>query len=296
LCEQAADAVDPRDRDKEVTARERGPGNGAEAVVGEFARRQREMYEGSPVEPLLELMAEDIVWHVPGTSPIAGDYRGRLAVLDYFQCRREMAGGRIAITKHAHACNADTVVQLADGEAVLGESPTHWRTAGVYRVADGRLAEVWLVPLDQRAFDQTWSRARPEPFSYSQRVRPQDCAAGGPLGHPRFLEFFEAAFIEWWRVRCGELQTSLGPNRRLTVAAVSVDYLAAVHCDEEVRTEVACDRVGRSSLRISYTAWVQDRQVARANSRYVCVTRRAGRPAPLPADMSITPEWLRPPR
>jgi ketosteroid isomerase-like protein len=58
-------------------------------LVAEFLRRQREMYEGGPVDPVLELMAQNIVWHVPGTSPIAGEYRARLAVLDYFQVRAQ---------------------------------------------------------------------------------------------------------------------------------------------------------------------------------------------------------------
>ena len=103
-----------------------------------------------------------------------------------------------------------------------------WRTAGVYRVAGGRIAEAWLVPLDQEHFDRVWAATRPAPFVYIQRVRPQECAASTMLGHPRFLEFFEAAFIECWRERFGQLDASLGGDRRLTVAAVNVRYLAPV--------------------------------------------------------------------
>ena len=50
---------------------------------------------------------------------------------------------------------------------------------------------------------------RSAPFVYAQRVRPQECAASTMLGHPRFLEFFEAAFIECWRERFGGLDASL---------------------------------------------------------------------------------------
>lgn len=42
------------------------------------------MYAGGPVEPVAELLAEDIVWRVPGKSPIAGEHRGVAAVLEYF--------------------------------------------------------------------------------------------------------------------------------------------------------------------------------------------------------------------
>ena len=49
----------------------------AKAVVDEFLARQRAMYAGGDVAPVADLLAENVVWHVPGTSPIAGDYRGR---------------------------------------------------------------------------------------------------------------------------------------------------------------------------------------------------------------------------
>ena len=127
----------------------------AQAIVGEFLARQRAMYAGGPVGPVAELMAEDIVWHVPGTSPIAGDHVGREAVLAYFEARRAIAGGPISIVKHGELAGEDVVVQLADGSAdALGS----WRTAGVYRVAGGVVAEAWLVPLELAAFDRVWGR------------------------------------------------------------------------------------------------------------------------------------------
>jgi ketosteroid isomerase-like protein len=98
---------------------------------------------------------------VPGRSPIAGEYRGREAVVGYFRSRRELAGGAIAITKHGELVGPDVVVQLADGRATLGGEEVTWRTAGVYRVADGKIAEAWLVPLDAEAFDRAWGRTRP---------------------------------------------------------------------------------------------------------------------------------------
>jgi ketosteroid isomerase-like protein len=47
---------------------------GAAAVVEEFLRPQPEMY-GNDHRPVGALVADDVVWHVPGTSPIAGGYR-----------------------------------------------------------------------------------------------------------------------------------------------------------------------------------------------------------------------------
>jgi len=240
------------------------------------------MYAGGEVEPVAELLAQDVVWHVPGRSPIAGDYNGRDAVVNYFTARRKLAGGAIAITKHGELAGSDVVVQLADGRAALGGEQTVWRTAGVYRVADGKIAEAWLVPLEAAAFERAWARTRPDAFLYRQRVRPQYCAASTFLGHPRFLEFFEAAFVEWWRARAGGLEESLGPERRLTLATVQVDYLAPVRLDDELKVEVWLARASRCSLQLGYDAFVADVLAARARSRYVCLDASSGAPAAFP--------------
>ena len=254
----------------------------SQAVVEQFLTRQREMYSGGDLAAVEELLAEEVVWHVPGTSPIAGSYRGRAAVIGYFRVRRELAGGPITIDERGQAHHEEALVQLADGGARLGGEEVVWRTAGVYRVAGGRIAEAWLVPLDQEQFDRLWATTRPAPFVHIQRVRPQECAASTMLGHPRFLEFFEAAFIECWRDRFGQLDASLGSDRRLTVAAVDVRYLAPVRSDDELRIEVTIDRLTERSLQVHYDAFVEDARVAEARSRYVCLDAASGEPASLP--------------
>src|SRR5215212_2535092 len=140
----------------------------ASEVVEEFLARQREMYAGGDLALVEELLDEDVVWHVPGTSPVAGDYRGRDAVIGYFRLRRELAGGTIQVTKAGAAHHDEALVQLADGRATLGGADVVWRTAGVYRVARGKVAEAWLVPLDSEHFDRVWGATRREPFTYVQ--------------------------------------------------------------------------------------------------------------------------------
>src|SRR3954447_9751134 len=253
----------------------------AKEVVDEFLARQREMYAGGDLAPVAELLDPDVVWHVPGTSPIAGDYRGRDGVLGYFRLRRELAGGSIRISKQGESHHSEALVQLADGRASLGGEDVVWRTAGVYRVAGGKIAEAWLVPLDSEHFDRVWAATRPEPFVYTQRVRPQECAASKMLGHPRFLEFFEAAFIECWRERFGSLDESLGPARALTVAAVDVPHLRPVRGDDELRIEVVFDRLTERSIQVHYDAFVKGVRVADASSRYVCLDAESGEPTSL---------------
>jgi uncharacterized protein len=115
------------------------------------------MYAGGDVGAVAELLAEDVVWHVPGTSPIAGDHAGRAAVIAYFERRRALADHTFVMHPRGALEDGDAVVQLVDGEAVIGGERRTWSTAGVYRIAGGRVAEVWLVPLDLAAFDAIWS-------------------------------------------------------------------------------------------------------------------------------------------
>lgn len=123
----------------------------------EFSRRQAEMYRGGDASAVRELLAPGVVWHVPGESAIAGDHRGRDAVMDYFERRRALAGGAMTIIAGEKLVSGDVVVQLADGQI----DQLRWRTAGVYRFEGERLAEAWLVPFELAAFDAIWTAFPP---------------------------------------------------------------------------------------------------------------------------------------
>ena len=129
----------------------------ARPIVERFFALQRAMYLGGPIEPVERLLADDVVWHVPGRSAIAGDYVGRAAVAEYFRRRRELTGATLEVVDRGGVEIGDTVVRLADGRATIGGRAVEWRTAGVYRVEAGRLREAWLVPLDLAQFDGVWS-------------------------------------------------------------------------------------------------------------------------------------------
>jgi YbgC/YbaW family acyl-CoA thioester hydrolase len=146
--------------------------------------------------------------------------------------------------------------------------------------------------------DQAWAASRATPFVYVQRVRPQECAASAMLGHPRFLEFFEAGFIECWRECFGSVDATLGPRRRLTVAEVNVRYLTGVRSDDELRIEVTLDRFTKHSIQVHYEAFVEAIRVAEASTRYVCIDAASREPTSLPdgiaEDYSLWTRWTAP--
>jgi len=129
-----------------------------EKLVRDFHVAQARVYAGQANAGAVEaLLSEDIVWHVPGRNAIAGEYRGKRAVFDYFTRRRRMAGESLRITVHRVLADDEVVMQLAGGRAELGFALREWETVGVFRIADGRIAECWLVPFDQQSFDEAWS-------------------------------------------------------------------------------------------------------------------------------------------
>ena len=49
-----------------------------------LVRRGYAAFNTADIETFSEILAENVVWHTPGRSPIAGDYRGRDAVFGQF--------------------------------------------------------------------------------------------------------------------------------------------------------------------------------------------------------------------
>jgi ketosteroid isomerase-like protein len=132
------------------------PGVDPVVVVRRFHAEQARAYELGDLAGVADLLCEDVVWHVPGDSAIAGEHRGRDAVLAYLGRRRAMTDATFRVTVHGVALIDRRVVQLAGGRAERDGREVTWETVGVFTVRDGRIAECWLVPFDQREFDRIW--------------------------------------------------------------------------------------------------------------------------------------------
>jgi ketosteroid isomerase-like protein len=130
----------------------------AERTLARVHAAQAAFYAGGPREPLHEVLTEDIVWTVPGTNAIAGEYRGLDAVIDYFTRRRELADRSLRMHPgELLVGDGDHVAALTDGSATIGGVERRWSTVGLYRLREDRVAACWLLPLDAAAFDAIWS-------------------------------------------------------------------------------------------------------------------------------------------
>jgi ketosteroid isomerase-like protein len=99
----------------------------------------------------------DVVWHVPGASPVSGRYEGydevfatigaRMQPLDVWTVEvREVMG------------NDDMIVAIVDLVAVRGPHRVESRGGHAFRFApDGRIAEVWGFVAEQSRLDALFS-------------------------------------------------------------------------------------------------------------------------------------------
>jgi ketosteroid isomerase-like protein len=160
------------------------------AAIEQLHAAQARLYMDGDVAAAREMLSADITWHVPGRSPIAGSYRGRDEVIEYMLARRVLANGTFRMHRlDVLTGSGSTVAVLTDGSAQIDGVDRRWSTVGLYRLEDGRVAECWLLPLDQAEFDDIWTprgaarpaTARPERRGppRSQPIRNPGSARGG---------------------------------------------------------------------------------------------------------------------
>jgi uncharacterized protein len=124
-------------------------GQAEEAVVLRFA----EAMVSRDVGVIAASFADDVVFHIPGRNTLSGDYRGKREVLTrLFQAWEEAFGG-LEVDVHDVLANDDHVVLLSDRRATRDDRKVEMRSATVYHVRDGKIAEAWFFEWDPYAID-----------------------------------------------------------------------------------------------------------------------------------------------
>jgi ketosteroid isomerase-like protein len=109
-----------------------------------------------------ELLADDVVWHLPGSTPVSGTHHGPDALLDLWRREAAMLGGRVVPELHDVTASDRHVVVLGGGDLRRGEETLSMRMVSVYHVAGGRITECWLhVVHGMDAFERLWSSPPP---------------------------------------------------------------------------------------------------------------------------------------
>jgi ketosteroid isomerase-like protein len=116
-----------------------------------------EAFNSGDLNVVAELLDHDIVYTIPGRSPIAGQTRGVRAHIEALRFARERSEGTLRLEPRA---------VVADDEYLFVYGRITARRRGkvmdsdhcvVFRFSDGRIVEGRTVPLDLYAFDEFWA-------------------------------------------------------------------------------------------------------------------------------------------
>jgi ketosteroid isomerase-like protein len=108
-------------------------------------------------EAIMECLTVDVVWRYPGRNVHAREYRGREEVAGFFRGLRDATGddfssevGRILVDE-----TVAFVHELPHG-TINGKS-LEWETLLMYRLRDGKIAEVKVFQHTQYELDEWWN-------------------------------------------------------------------------------------------------------------------------------------------
>lgn len=120
-------------------------------------RRFSEARANKEPEAIMECLTEDVVWRYPGRNVHSREYRGKEEVAGFFRSLRDATGdnfssevGRILVDE-----TVALVHELPRG-TINGKS-LEWETLLMFRLRDGKIAEVKVFQHTQYELDEWWN-------------------------------------------------------------------------------------------------------------------------------------------
>ncbi|WEK62070.1 MAG: nuclear transport factor 2 family protein [Candidatus Microbacterium colombiense] len=125
-------------------------------VVGQYGAAMA----AGDMAALAATFSADAVWHQPGSNPVSGDHVGPDAILAHLGRFMELSGGTFVLETESATESGSLVSATVRFRAQRpGRVDLDQHGVDVFRVADDRIAEVWLISEDQAAEDRFWGDA-----------------------------------------------------------------------------------------------------------------------------------------
>jgi ketosteroid isomerase-like protein len=119
-------------------------------------RQGYDAFAAGAIPSVLEVLHREITWHVPGRSPLSGDYRGHPGVLDFFDRCRRLSGGTLRVVPDEIVADGARVFVLATVSAERHGRAWSSPEMHLWRVSDGRAIEFVEFQGDQQTEDEFW--------------------------------------------------------------------------------------------------------------------------------------------
>ena len=118
----------------------------------EVVHKMYQCFRGGDMETLKnEVLAEDVVWHVPGHHPLAGVKHGIGEVLAFFGALRKLGAQVQPLGMGELSNGAVAEIYQAHGEANGVKLEAF--NCNYYVIRDGKIAEVRVIMGDQHNYD-----------------------------------------------------------------------------------------------------------------------------------------------
>ncbi|CAA9455168.1 MAG: hypothetical protein AVDCRST_MAG02-1499 [uncultured Rubrobacteraceae bacterium] len=122
-----------------------------------LVRRFCEARANKDQEAIMGCLTEDVVWRYPGRNPLSREYRGKEDVAGFFRGLREVTGGNFSSeTERIMADETAAFVHELPRGTRKGKS-LEWRTVLMFRLRDGKIAEVDVFQNVQHELDEWWN-------------------------------------------------------------------------------------------------------------------------------------------
>ena len=112
--------------------------------------------EGNYPPIIADLLAEDVVWHLPGRHPLSGDHRGRDAVMAAI-LRFDELSASLQLEVHDVLASDEHAVALLRATGTREGKRYDGLEIDVFHIRGGRVTEFWSFSEDQRVTDEFWS-------------------------------------------------------------------------------------------------------------------------------------------
>ncbi|MBV9521546.1 MAG: nuclear transport factor 2 family protein [Alphaproteobacteria bacterium] len=98
-----------------------------------------------------------MTWHVPGHSPLSGDFTGHEEIGRFFQRAMELSGGSLRIALENVLADGDLVIALATINAERNGVSASFPEVHVWRMKNGKAIEFREYQGDEQREDRFWS-------------------------------------------------------------------------------------------------------------------------------------------
>ncbi len=121
----------------------------------ELLRKGIDAFARGDTDTVRSLWTDDVVYHFPGASPLAGDHKGKDGVMAYLAKAAELTGGTLRMVEvHDVLANDEHGVALLRFTASRKGRQFTWNQANVYHLRNGKMAGAWAHPADESALDE----------------------------------------------------------------------------------------------------------------------------------------------